>query len=188
MKKVIFALLSLILLAAIPFVVAGADNDCDPLLPCGALPWPLPGLPHLESPTPFPTIATPTRIPTMEATMVMGDPVFITPTPWFNATLFTEPVATLQDVFQSTAVPISGFDDNPVNTNGIFLDMKWLWAYIKGLSLYDFGVFNPLVLAFFTIFIFVVSFKILMLVFPALMFLLGFLRRVVQLILDFIPG
>lgn len=186
MKKMLLSL-SLVLLCAIPFLVVAADN-CDPFLPCGPLPWPLPALPNLQSPTPIPTLATATRYPTPMETMVMGDPVLPSPTPWFRATTFNEPVSTLQDLINSTPIPMYGFDDNPVNTNGIFLPIKYLWAYIKGLALYDFGVFNPLILAFFTIFVYVVGFKLLMLVFPAIVFLFGILRRIVQLILDFIPG
>ncbi len=186
MKKIALLLMVAAVLSALPFVVIA--DDCDPLLPCGPLPWPLPNLPHLVSPTPYPTMPTPTRIPTLEATMIMGDPILPSPTPWFAPTVFNEPVSTLQDMFNSTPVPFYGFSDEPVNTNGIFLLTKTLWSYIKGLALYDFGVFNPLMVAFFTIFVFVVGFKILMLVFPALMFLFGLLRRVVELILDFIPG
>jgi len=68
----------LILVAAsmLIFSVAAAQDDCGDGLPCGRLPWSLPVLPNLPSPTPMPTVG----ITTVPPTQTPGGPT-ATPTP-----------------------------------------------------------------------------------------------------------
>lgn len=197
--------LALIFLLMLGVSVVNAQ-DCDPYLPCGPLPWALPIFPTLQSPTPIPTMiltivptatgtggatttptGTATFTPTITPTRTPTGTPTATSTPFWDGTQLAHEVGTLQSYIDATPVSPLGFDGNPINTDPNPAGTT-LWSYIKGLYLYDFGVFGPMMAAFIATFVYVLGFKILMLAFPALVYLLGFLRRVVELILEFIPG
>lgn len=201
MKRIILILVFLLISVS----VANAQ-DCEPWLPCGPIPWALPQFPDLRSPTPIPTMiltlvptATPTGGPTATPTATATHTPTITPTrtptgtptatstPFWDGTQLANQVGTLQAYIDATPETPLGFDGNPINTDPNPSGTT-LWSYIKGLYLYDFGVFGPLMAAFVATFVYVLGFKILMLSFPAIVYLFGFLRRIVQLILEFIPG
>lgn len=176
------------------FVVNAAQaQQCEPHLPCGPLPWQIPALPNLTTATPIPTVIF-TTVPTAGGTITATPTTFpsATPapsvTPFWNATEMAEQIGTLQSQVDATTVPVLDFGGEPVNTSEITAETSALWNYIKGLTLYDFGVFSPLMTAFLLTFVFVISFKVLMIAFPALVYLFGFLRRIIDFILGFIPG
>lgn len=122
-------------------------QDCDPLLPCGPIPWALPSFPDLRSPTPFPTVVvvatggtitpsatptvttTPTPLPTA-TTMPTWTP-FPTLTPYPTWTPFMDSVTipelddaleyinTLEAMLAATAIPINDINGTPVSMDTV---------------------------------------------------------------------
>ncbi len=170
-----------------------ALQDCGAGLPCGPLPWALPALPELSSPTPFPTVvvtsagtSTPTPGPTSTGT-ITATPT-ITPTP--SATnlapvnQINDSFATLQGVMDATQETVfdrsTGFD-LPGNASNLF-------GYLLGLQTVHFGIFTPLIQFIFFGFFLVVGIKLLFILAPVFVTLINFVLKVVGLIKDVIQS
>jgi hypothetical protein len=128
---------------------AYAQRDCGDGLPCGKLPWDLPLLLDLPSPTPMPTLVI-----SAEGTEEAAPTVAPTQTPAPTGTIaadFTDldnQLATLQGVVNATplAVEVNG---TPVDPNEQFVeigeDAGTFFGYLRGFSEMSLGGFSPFI-------------------------------------------
>lgn len=166
----------------------GGGNNCDELLPCGPLPWALPSLPDLSSPTPLPTsVSNPTGVPTDTS----GFLIIPTSTPAFDVSEMNDAMGTLQAYANGTAYPIVDLQGTPYNSANelatLTANTSTAFGYARGLADISFGPLTPLVTFTFTAiftFLFFNTFKFL---FPMIIAVFGVIRKIVQLILDFLP-
>lgn len=190
MRRAVTLLLLIGILA--PALTVSAQ-DCGAGLPCGPVPWQLPNLPDLSSPTPFPTVlvtsgatVTPTPGPTSTGTITATPTLTLTPSPTslVDIEALNDSFATLQIVMEATEESVfdrsTGFDlpGNATNVIGLIL----------GLQNVHFGVFTPFIQFIFFGLFFFLGIKVTFFLLPVLMMLVGFIRKIVEFILAFIPG
>ncbi len=189
MKIIIGFLIVLLVFTSVAFA-----QNCDPYLPCGPLPWSLPSLPDLQSPTPIPTmiftVIAPT--PTPGGTPQPTNTPFVIPTytPFVDTGTLAGGIATLNAMIGSTDIPITNFSGTPValsSLNDIAANTGTAFGYIRGLAEVNFGPLTPLVIFGFTsLFVFffvnVAGFLI-----PLIAAVFGVIRKIIELILGFMP-
>lgn len=174
-----------LLLLAIPLVMV-AQRDCGNGLPCGAIPWPLPKLPILISPTPMPTsVITPGPTPTSLATLITGD-VFPTVAVVSGLNDLSDQFKTLAAVINATSVPVV-VSGTPVSASeqlnqtagnaGVF------FGYVHGFSEINLGGLTPFVIFTITAFLTVITMKSLSFILPVVAAIFGLVLRVVQFII-----
>ncbi len=174
-------------------ITALAQKDCGSGLPCGPVPWALPAFPKLTSPTPMPTLAmTP-----VQPTQVSG----AVPTPAPNPTSpplssidtgdIDDQIATMQAIVQQTPMQVLDINGTPVDTEQTFNQLGsqtgQFFGYARSLSSVSFGSLSPLVAFSLLALMTVIAVKMSTFVFSAMGALFGIIRKVVQLILDFLP-
>lgn len=188
-------LLLAVLLVALP--VAAQDDDCGNGLPCGPLPWRVPSLPDLSSPTPFPTeLFRATETPAPETTDTPAPP---TATPMPTATheapdtsSIDQAVSDLASMLETT--PEVFYDADGNEFDGTSQDSQFgedagrFFGLLRGLTNIELGKLTPLIAFFFFSLVWTISIKSVTLVMPVLAAIFGFIRRIVQFVLDFIPG
>jgi hypothetical protein len=188
-------------------VLPAAAADCGNGLPCGPVPWNLPVLPTLQSPTPMPTFfytATPT--PTMTPTNFTPSPTATnTPTPTMTFTPTSTPtvtpffdtddlenqIETLQAIIDATPItveidgtPVTVSDQIDVAGDGV----EDFFGIVKGILGADWGPFSPMYQAF------LVGVVVVFLVVgttyaaPIIGFMFGMVRKIYTAIMDFIPS
>lgn len=185
----------LLITALLLMVTPALAQDCGNGLPCGPMPWGFFQLPRLNSPTPFPTV-----IVTAASGLVLTPAGTATPTPTGTLTEtpeateeatdsaeileFSDQVGTLQSVINSTPQTIfdrsTGFDLAGNATN--------IFSFMLGLQSVHFGVFTPLVQLIFFGFFLVVAVKVGFWILPIVATFVGFIRKVAETIVSFIPG
>lgn len=174
-------------------ITVQAQSDCGNGLPCGPIPWPLPRLPDLQSPTPMPTVVitqaaaappdgTPTATPTATPTFIPGT---------LDTTGIDDNLATLQKLIETTPETIYNIEGTPVDTEAVFTELGEnagdFFGYAKGMTNVTFGAWTPLVSFTLLAMVTVISVKLLGFLLPFLMVIFGIIRKIVQLILDFLP-
>lgn len=162
-------------------------QDCDGL-PCGAIPWALPDFPILASPTLYPTVAI-TATPTPTFTPTAATP---TPTATLDISDIIGGLENLNELLTGTAQVINGIGGTPVMVGtaayGDYQDNAQLAiSYVKAVGAADFGVVTPLVQFFVGSMLFVLSVKLVEISVPFIGVLFGALRKLVQVVMDFIP-
>lgn len=197
------AALAMLILAALPAAAA----DCGNGLPCGPVPWNLPALPTLQSPTPIPTFSfTATPSPTMTPTNFTPSPTATatsTPTSTFTPTstatvtpLFDEQdlrdqIATLEAIIDSTPMivdingtPVVVSDQLDLAAPGI----EDFFGRVKGILEADWGPFSPIVHALLVIIGVTFAFIALTYSVPIVGFVFGMIRKIYTAVMEFIPG
>jgi len=176
-------------------------GECGQGLPCGPLPWRLPSWPNLQSPTPFPTVLIEQ---TLTATYTPGGPT-VTPTPTMTPSItptlaptgtyqfeeIEQRLQTLQAVLEATAPPVlveGTAVDLPTQIDGFASSGLVVFGLFRGLGEIYWGPFAPIVVLVISSMGVVLTVKITRLVFPVVMAVFNFIRRVVQFVLDLIPG
>lgn len=184
--------LLVVLLMGIMAVPAAAQN-CGSGLPCGPLPWALPNLPSLESPTPPATVfitSAPTESPTMTPTPCPTAPcATATPTPTqtsqFDVGPINDQISTLGAVVNGTpiaTIDAARFGDQDLGTNaGAF------FGYALGLSDIHFGILTSLFTFLLFAIMYMIGIRFVLIMLPLLASILGFIRKLFSLILDFLP-
>jgi hypothetical protein len=178
-EQPILAILILIL------VTAGIANaqSCNGL-PCGNLPWTIPQYPTLNSPTPIPSVAaTATPTPVLTAT---STPIPASPTA--NLSGIGDGSDNVLSLLTATAIGVD-INGTPYTTDftGLAQDSELFISYAKAVSAADFGVLTPMIQ--FTVFamVFTLVVKLSELAIPLAALAFGALRKIAQTILDFIP-
>ncbi len=183
-------LMPLCLLVVLIARVAYAQSDCGNGLPCGSIPWPQPNPPQLQSPTPMPTIGVTLNPPTQTP----GGPT-ATPAPTnagfeIDTSGISDQFATLQALAEATdpVVMVSGTPLAPTDQYDTLTDNSaTFFSYVRAVNEIDLGGLNPII-GFVTVsFLTVLGVKIITLLLPVLATLFGFARKVVGIVLDFLP-
>jgi hypothetical protein len=184
-------------IVALLLLVPGSyqDDDCGDGLPCGPIPFDLPSLPLILSPTPFPTVwiqatptptVTPIPTPTPDATATFT-PV---PTATLNATAIVEGVEGLEELSEGTPQPVIGLDGVEYDIESIDegAETATFWSYIRGLFSINLGKFQPVLV--FSVFAFgiIIAVKSSTLILYFLAPLIGLIRKAIDFVLKFIPG
>lgn len=183
----------LLLIGVLVVAPARAQSDCGNGLPCGPVPWSVPELPQLESPTPIPTVlatsasgllltatATPTYTPTA------------TGTPFFSVGEVNDSIATVQAITAGTPWPILDAEGTPLalddQIDTLSLNVGNFFDYAAAvINANLFGPFAPLVLFLAVSFSIVLLIKAADFLVPIAAALFGGIRKVVTLVLDFLP-
>lgn len=163
--------------------------DCGNGLPCGPIPWPLPNLIGLPSPTRFPTVVvtatpTPTPLPGVTAGPTSLPPGTLIASATFQLEGVDDQLATLEGIMNGTPIGIDGFDFDAENLGS---DAGEFFGTLKGISELHLGPFTPLLVFFFFAFLFVMGIQASGIILPLVMAIFGFIRRIISTILDFIP-
>lgn len=182
----------LLIVASLSVVGVVAAQQCDPYLPCGPLPWSLPSMPDLQSPTPIPTL-----ILTAVSTSIGGTPAptqtpFVIPTytPFVDTAPLESGVATINAMLAGTDIPIYDVNGTPVSMSPVedlVDDSGTVFGYVKGISEISFGPLTPLVgFSFISLFAYL-ALNVSDYLAPFIFALIGLIRKIIQFILDLIP-
>ncbi len=167
-----------------------AQDDCGDGLPCGKIPWSIPPLPQVESPTPMPTIGVTISVPTQTPGGATATPA-PTSTPNLDTSGISDQMGTLQSVMASTPLSVSDLNGTPVNTDDTFTELGsnagTFFGYIRTISTVGFGQMTPLVSFAFIAMVVVISIKASGFIIPLGAAIFGIIRKVIGLILDFLP-
>lgn len=172
---------------------AAAQDDCGNGLPCGPLPWPLPDMPKLVSPTPIPTVyATSSAQLLLTSTATPSNTPTPTGTAFFDPAGIADSLATVQAITDGTAFPILDATGNPIDLGSqidtVSVNVGDFFDYMAAvLNANLFGPFAPLVLFLAVTFPIVLLIKAADFLVPIAAALFGGIRKVVTLILDFLP-
>jgi len=181
----ITALIMVFLVITMPII---SQDDCGNGLPCGPIPWNLPDLPILISPSPFPTVlyeptATPPPVVTDVPTNTPAPTNTIAPSATIAATDISNQVSTLQVIIDATELAVNDGNYDELGANaGEFI------GYVRGVAAIDLGFLNPLILAMVGGLGYVLSIKVIQFAAPLIAVFVGVIRKVIQFILGFIPG
>lgn len=192
-------LVALLLVTALPALAQNVPCGYGNHLPCGVLPWPLPSWPVLLSPTPrpdqwgAPVIATPTPTATFtpSPTATATNTPTITPTAPFDPTSVGNAAATLSAVMIGTELPVLNAEGTPINSDtelqNISSSAGDFFGYIRGLTAGTFGAFTPLITFSLTALGITLTVKLAAIGLPVILAIYGFIRKLINLILEFIP-
>ncbi len=155
--------------------------NCGDGLPCGRLLWSLPRLPELSSPTPMPEIAVDPPDPTAAPTQI-GDDLGIDAVEGSLATLGAVE-ATQEVIFQLNGTPVNLSE----SVERMEDDAVVVFTYIRSLSNIDFGKSTLMVAFLFAWFGLIAFWKAWTFIYYIISALIGVIRKVITLILDFLP-
>lgn len=182
--------LIVLLLLLIPGTVS-AQQNCGNGLPCGPVPWSLPPLPRLASPTPMPTIVLTPLAPTPGPGTPTSTPAPTSaPTSAFDTSGINNQVATLQVFMETTQEPIYNELGTPVGLSSLpelSQGAGLFFGYAKGFSQASFGSLSPVFTLALLSMITVLSVKAITFGLPILATVVGMIRNVLSMIRDFIP-
>ena len=206
MRRIIISLIIVIISS-----VNVLGDDCGDGLPCGPLPWPLPYLPPLASPTPIGThidftgetfTPSPTATPTNTPTPTLTNTPTNTPTPTATPTNTAAPTATdfltdvpvgdnietAQAIASATTIVLYNDLGTPISEEQAQTTIDPLvFSYIKGIQSNAFGPFMPIVTFVFAAFGLIFLLYIIKLVVPIGAFVFGLIRKIITFIMEFIP-
>lgn len=194
--------LAILLVCALPIGAASAQGGCgrDALNPCGVIPWPLPALPVMRSPTPYQLRPTPTAIlmtntPSPTPSPSATPPFVITPDFESHDDLYDNAgalVSQADDAMNSINLDESigiGGDAGPVATTaaGLAAYSTRFFSYVKGLTLFNFngtgGVLTWVLLALGFMLLVIVTINLI----PIVTGIFRMVMRLLELIAQFIP-
>ncbi len=162
---------------------AGAQ-DCREGQPCGAVPWAVPTLPALASPTPMPTLVI-----TSEAGLPpapTGQPT--APSYDLDTGGIDDSFATLNAIMASTPLVVLNTEGTPVGPiEDLDADASVFFSYAKGMTTDWAGPIAPLISLTLTAFVTVIGVKIITFILPLVSAIFGIIRKILSLILDFLP-
>jgi len=165
-------------------------GECGNGLPCGSIPWPQPNPPQLQSPTPMPTIGITLNPPTQTPGGSTATPAPTEASFDVDVSGINDQFATLQYLAGATqpAVEVSG---TPVNNDDhlatLTSDSATFFGYVRGVSEINLGNLTPVIGFALLSFVVVIGTKLVTLLLPVLAVLFGFLRKVISVVLDFLP-
>lgn len=167
-----------------------AQNDCGDGLPCGKIPWDLPVLPGVPSPTPMPTIAVTLVAPTQTP----GGPT-ATPAPTnagfdIDVSGINDQFATLQSVAAATPIGVE-IEGTPFSAEDQINEMATggyeFFGYVRAVSSLDLGGLTPFLTFLIVSLVTVISVKTITFIMPVLLMLFNFIRNIIGIVLDFLP-
>lgn len=183
MLSVVFMMLS-----AVPVL---AQRDCGDGLPCGRLPWDLPVLPALSSPTPMPTVAVTVQPTPGPGTPTVAPSPTIPPISTIDTSDISDQVATLGAVMAQTPYIVQDFEGTPVDTSEQLDTMtdnaELFFGYARSIGSTTVGKLSPLLSLILVAIVTIVGVKATTYLLPFIGAVFGIIQRVINLILDFLP-
>ncbi len=183
-----YALIFLVGLFFAPLVVSG--QSCSNL-PCGPIPWPLPGMPVLVSPSPMPTIgitAVPTSSGAPTATPAPTDTPAPTGTVISDFTSLSDNMATLQGMLLATSEPVeingTAIDPNEQLATSV-AGSTTFFSYVRAFSGVDVGFLGQIINFALVSFATVIAVKLATFILPVLGTLFGIILGAVQFFISF---
>jgi hypothetical protein len=162
-------------------------------VPCQPVTWPLPTWPALVSPTPLAQVSglVPTYTPTGTITAATPEPT-ATLTPFVDAGDVGASLATLEHIVAGTVPPLANPSGTPFTVPDLLATAQYdtsdFWGYSKGIAesnfLGPFAPFATLLLVFLLMMLLIKGSTFLL---PIGFALFGVVRKVVSLLLDFLP-
>lgn len=189
MKHLNLVLITFLLLLGVQ--VLSAQDDCGDGLPCGKVPWELPQLPRLPSPTAMPTVGVTLVAPTQTPGGPTATPIPPTAAGFdIDVSGISDQFATLEALAGATSIPVM-VSGTPVSTIGqldtLTENTGTFFSYARAVTSIDLGGLN-LLSGFITLaFLTVASVKVITLVLPVLSALFGLGRKIISAVLDFLP-
>lgn len=154
-----------------------------------SVPWQIAPPPTLASPTPMPTInivmtatVAPTATPEPTAT-----PVTPIPTSGINATDIVQQLGTLQAMQSQTPAAFATLGTQPAPVV-LAANAGLFFGYAQGFTQNNFGKATALVNFFFFAIVFLMMLSLYLAMVPLVSAVIGFFRKVISFVLDFIPG
>lgn len=177
----------LVLLLTAP--VSAQINDCGQGMPCGPVPWRLPVLPRLSSPTPIPTAAV-SGVTTPGAPTATAPPLATLES--IDTAPIQEQVTTLTALMYATPVGISAWDGSfaeaTSEADNLATNASGFLSYVKGLGAVNFGTtLTPLIWFLLSGFILTLTLSLTNIMAPIIAVIFGAFRRIVSTIMDFLP-
>jgi hypothetical protein len=169
----------LLMILCIPVALA----ECGYGERCQGVPFRIDPLPRLQSPTPFPT-SNATTIPT-ETPTSSGSGSVTTPTT-IGVGGLGDQVSTLQAIINTTPVGINAIAPT-LSLSDLGENSATFFGYMRGLTAMNLGYFQPLVNFFFGALVLIIATILITNNLPLIAAIIGVIRKVIQLILDFLP-
>jgi hypothetical protein len=185
------------LIITLTILLPGAlDDDCGNGIPCGPIPWDVPGFPELASPTPIPTYyvaatATPEITPEQTDEPTPTDTPDPTATIELDVTSVYDGLETIESNIEATpeVISIDGDDVDFDQEAGELSDQGSVFvSYFLGLTNIHVGIFQPFLLLLVSSLSLVLGGKAVQMLLPVTAMLFGFIRKIISFILEFIPG
>lgn len=178
-----------VLVLLMPLTAYAQQIGCASGVACGPVPWQMPVFPVLRTPTPVPTAA-------ITAIQTSGD-VLPTATPMpagasLDVSGITGQLATITALSLATPVNISdayGSYATPATPMASQLGQQagTFFGYVRGLTEINFGAITPLIVFALAVFGFLFTTFMATVLVPMIAVLVGIVRKIVSLILDFLP-
>lgn len=169
------------------------DKCAGPFSACGALPWPVPGFPTLQSPTPVPgqsilatatVLRSPSPAPAVTVTALTGTP---------NGTQVPSSLSTIEGNVQgqlstmiANSTPSIAMNSTPVTVEGYVNTVQdsaaLLVGYVKGIGLFTNSRLGDLILFLFMSVMFVILIKLLIFFLPLIVKFINFVVQIIQAI------
>lgn len=188
MMKLLLIVLILITVITLP---ASAQGGCGEGQKCEGVPWRMPVLPVLLTPTPMPTqiatvmVLTATPTGTLLATSTPAPSA--TPTTLFGISPISAQVATLSAMINAT--PITAAMDGMATEEPAEIEANaaLFFGYVRGLGQFDVGFAQPLFDFMLLRLVIFISVFVIIMTLPVLGTLWGFVRRLIQFLRMFLP-
>lgn len=150
-----------------------SGTNCGNGLPCGPVPWRLPELPALESPTPL----------DLSSDQSANPGATNTPTPDFLSDLTQ--VVEFADEVSLTGTPFDFEITEEAEYENLITNASTFFSYVKGLSLADLGIITPILTGFFVLTTLTILLKITLFLLPIVGVIAGLIRKIIELIPGF---
>lgn len=150
-----------------------SQSDCGSGLPCGPIPWRLPDMPALDSPTPLDLSSDNSANPGATAT----------PTPDFLADLTQ--VVGYSEGLDFTGTPFDFNVTEEAEYDNLIDDSVLFFSYVKGLTTADFGIITPIAAGFFALTTLTILLKLALFLLPIIGMVVGLIRKIIELIPGF---
>ncbi|MDX2161176.1 MAG: hypothetical protein SF162_07625 [bacterium] len=184
MKRIVLVAAALLMMGA-PIALA---QECAYGRPCQGVPWRI-DLPFLPSPTPAPTQVV-TTVPSPTATPgTVNTQAAPAPTATFISVQgVNDQLATLQSVMNATPVELSSIGFATLSADGLGVNAGEFMRYVAGLRDIDLRFLNPAIIFAFGAIALTLSTTLIVIFLPIIARIFEWIRRIIQLILQFIPG
>jgi hypothetical protein len=132
-----------------------------------------------------------TVVPTSGATSTPPAVIPTNPPIELDTSGINHQLSTLQAVMESTPMAIQDINGTPVDTNTTFTELGdnagTFFGYARGLSSLSFGKLSPLIAFALLALVTVLAVKMYGFFLPIITAIWGFIRKIVQIVLEFIP-
>jgi hypothetical protein len=181
-------------------ILTGSVNPAQAQLPSGSNPYPPLSFPIIHTPTlirtPIPVTPTGTdvsgSVPTPTSTSTFVPTITpLLPVSTFDTTLLNRQMLTMQAAISISTSPILDTEGHPIDltmTTNLADQGTTLLGYIKGLASVNLGFLNPFLQLLLLRFGITLTFNMLGFLVPLGATFVGIMRKIIGVVLDFIPG